>query len=1011
MVSSGSGETRVSAGRVRHVVALALGLGMSAGALANPQASEGPAQTAAPDSSRELEEVHITGSRVKRAVGFDAPNPLTVVSAETIEQLGQINVAETLNVIPQNTAFQSDTNIGIVGTANIGSTFANLRGLNPFYGTRTLTLVDSRRFVPTSDGGAVDLNMIPSMLVSRIETITGGASAAYGSDAVAGVVNVILDKSLVGIKSHLDFGQTFLGEGRSTHAALAAGFKFAGERGHVLLGGEYQDNGEIGDCAAVRTWCAQGYDIFVNSGIRARDSSGALVASGYNVPGSPTYGQPNYVIGPGSSQAFNVAQGVFRDLNPTPASLRYKRFNDAGTALLDMDPGLYVSNISIGPRQGGDGDSTYEDSALRAPIERYSIFGHASFNLTESMQASLEASLGGRDVTVAQQLTGPRSTYFITADNAYLPASVVALFPPGGQASLGKDLDGDFRSVNSADAETLRVVAGLNGEVFSDWSWDAYYQYGKNTRDQTVSNTRVNSFFQYALDAVRAPNGEIVCRAVLQGNPDAAGCVPMNLFGLHNLTPEAIGYAYRTTQENFEYEQNVVAASMNGDLFRGWGAGPIGAAIGAEYRTETGDVTHGDIPYYNQFAFTFGLDFGGDVDVLEGFAELNVPLLRDVPFARSLEVNGAVRKTRNSNEDAVTGESKDTNITSWKASAIWEPLTWMRLRSTRSRDIRAAGFRELYQKSVPTEPGSTSGRVNNPFNGNAVDPTPILGGGDFALTPEVADTTTAGIVFSPGGFAEGLRLSADWYQIEIDDAITSTNGQQLVDFCNQLGSFCDRITFASADRTDITFIKATQVNLSTFTSRGVDFEIDYVLPMERLFDGTDGQVNLRLLAAWNYDLIITSAPGAPVRNFAGQSGPNGAFGDFNSSPKWLLNSLVTYARGGFSTTVNVRHVGPGKLSMLRIGPDDPNYSPTLLNSISDNTVDSATYVTLAMSYAIPWNGSDSGVEVFGVINNLFDKDPPIAPGGGGGGGSNYPTNPVYFDTLGATFRLGLRATF
>jgi iron complex outermembrane receptor protein len=329
-------------------------------------------------------------------------------------------------------------------------------------------------------------------------------------------------------------------------------------------------------------------------------------------------------------------------------------------------------------------------------------------------------------------------------------------------------------------------------------------------------------------------------------------------------------------------------------------------------------------------------------------------------------------------------------------------VEWLRVRGTRSRDIRAAGFRELYQKSVPTEPGSTSGRVTNPWDSNATDATPILGGGDFALAPEVADTTTAGIVLSPGGFAEGLRFSADWFQIEINDAITSTNGQQLVDFCNLLGAFCDRISFDGADRRDITFIKATQVNLSTFTSRGVDFELDYRL---------NSFLSLRMLASWNYDLLIASAPGAPVRNFAGQTGPNPAFGDFNSSPKWLLNSMLTYTRGGFSTLVNLRYVDSGKLNILRIGPDDPGYSPDLLNSINDNTVASAYYVTLAMSYRVPWGGRDSGVEVFGVINNLFDKDPPIAPGGGGGGGSNYPTNPVFFDTLGAQFRFGLRALF
>ncbi len=157
-------------------------------------------RTAQAAEEETLEEVTVTGSRIRRD-GFEAPNPLTVIGIEQMEKLGQVNVPEALTSVPQNSAFQSETNVGIVPTANVGSSFANLRGLNPFYGTRTLTLVDSRRVVPTSDGGAVDLNIIPSAMIARVETITGGASAAYGSDAIAGVVNVILDTKFTGIKA------------------------------------------------------------------------------------------------------------------------------------------------------------------------------------------------------------------------------------------------------------------------------------------------------------------------------------------------------------------------------------------------------------------------------------------------------------------------------------------------------------------------------------------------------------------------------------------------------------------------------------------------------------------------------------------------------------------------------------------------------------------------------------------------------------------------------------------
>src|SRR5688500_11922714 len=159
-----------------------------------------------------LDEVTVTGSRIRRN-GFEAPNPLTVIGSEQMEQLGQVNVAEVLNSLPQNISVQSETNAGVFPTANVGSNFANLRGLNPVAGTRTLTLVDGRRFVPSSDGGAVDLNIIPSALIERIESVTGGASAAYGSDAVGGVVNVILDRNFTGVKAQSDVGQTFQGDG------------------------------------------------------------------------------------------------------------------------------------------------------------------------------------------------------------------------------------------------------------------------------------------------------------------------------------------------------------------------------------------------------------------------------------------------------------------------------------------------------------------------------------------------------------------------------------------------------------------------------------------------------------------------------------------------------------------------------------------------------------------------------------------------------------------------------
>jgi iron complex outermembrane receptor protein len=388
---------------------------------------------------------------------------------------------------------------------------------------------------------------------------------------------------------------------------------------------------------------------------------------------------------------------------------------------------------------------------------------------------------------------------------------------------------------------------------------------------------------------------------------------------------------------------------------------------------------------------------------------VNVPVFKDFALGDSLELNGAVRYTRNRAKDTITGETKTAEATSWKASGIYDIFGGLRARASRSRDIRAAGFRELFLKNVPTEAGSSQGIVDNPRIPGAPaggdDWTPILSGGSFALTPEKADTTTAGLVVSPG-FIPGLRVSVDWYQIKIGDAVTTLSGQRIVDFCDQFSLFCDRIT--SVSPTDISFVDARQVNLGRLTVRGLDIEADYQLPLSRLSSNLDGRLGVRVLGSHQYDFVIQPNPTVPSRDYAGQSGPVLDAGDFNPAPKWIWTSFLSYDNAGFNVTASVRSIGKGILNVERIGPEDPGYSPQAINSISTNRVKGATYVGLAMSYEIPLGTRDRNVELFGTVDNLFDRKPPVAPGGGGLGGSNYPTNPVYFDTFGSRYRMGLR---
>jgi len=978
-----------------------------------PALAQDQGQTA--DNDRVLEEIFVTGTRVRRT-GFDTPNPVTVLDSQYMENLGLVNISDVVAQIPQNQPYVTPTNIGL-GNFNVGANLANLRGLNPYYGTRTLVLVDGHRHVPSTNGGAVDLNLIPSLLVQRTETVTGGASAAYGTDAVAGVVNIILDKELEGIKAQVDYGQTFRGDGSDFHAAFAAGSGFADDRGHFVIGGEYEDSGQIDDCAKSRLWCAESWDDITNPG--------------YNDPSSPTYGEPNFVIAPNSRSDNQTFTGVFQQLG--------KQFNEEGTALLDYKRGKYSNPgtpfnppapfspgnfLPFQGASGGDGPSVYSSLKLKVPVERYTIFGHTDYELTDSINAFVEASYGKRSSVNVGWAFGP-GPVFISPDNAFLPPDVAALLAANPtMRQFNRSLVDQIRQTNDTSNETYRLAAGLDGDFNENWGWDVYYQYGHNSQSQRLQNNKVNQFFNWSLDAVFPYNvagdpssglntsAAPVCRVVRDGvDPTspladfAADCVPINLFGTSNITQEAIDYTHRTLMEDFGYTQHVAAANVQGNLFEGIGAGPIGLAAGAEYRRDTGNVTHGDLPYYDQFALSYQLDFAGKQETVEGYTELNVPLLKDLPAARYLEVDGAIRQTHTKSTNTLDGDSQSRDITTWKVSGIYDPFSWLRFRATRSRDIRVAGFRELYIRQNVTPPGTgLGGSVINRWTSDPADATSSLGGGNVNLLPEKANTWTVGLVLQPENVVSGLRFSADWYEIELNDAINSNVGNQtIIDQCWEFGQYCNRIEGTSDGAggfTDITFIDNTAANFAKIAVRGVDFEMDYNFGLDRFNDNLDGTLNLRGIAAYLYDFVVDT--GASSQDYAGQSGPLGAFVDYNPAPYWILNGWLTYSNDPFTFTVQTRYIGKGAYRRDWTGPQDPGYDPTLPNSVNDNRVPARLYVNLSTSYAIEF-GNDRQVEIFASIQNLLDKDPPIAPGGNGGA-----TNPVYFDVAGAAFRTGLR---
>jgi iron complex outermembrane recepter protein len=1007
---------------VRLAVAMACGTTMTA-----------TAQAAA--AEEELEEVTVTGSRLART-GYSTPTPVTVLSAEVLEQLNATNIGASVSQLPAFRASNTPTTNGF-GSFNVGAQIVNLRGLGV---NRNLVLVDGRRFAPVTREGTVDLNLIPSGLVERTEVITGGASAAYGSDAIAGAVNVILNKDLSGIKGQVDVGGSQEGDGTNYHLSLAGGADFAGGRGHFILGGEYDKQKGIGDCFT-REWC-QGGVVIANAGGGALNTPANTYPVNYRVDyGGGFYANPNGVIsGLNNTTAATAAiRSLLGTGGGTGANLLLGgvTFTDNGTPIPYILDRPSSGNTGIGRSVV----SPYTTTQLLVPVDRYTTYGHADFDFTDNLKGFIEGSYGHvKGSTLQSRYFGAPIPLFV--DNPYIPAVIRAALPgapapsatpsgtrPAAAATLfNLGVLGQRRGESTSEATTYRITFGLDGKFSDRWSWDAYYQYANTDRDQQVENNLVTgasrvinrpgsggvnnpgalAYWTWATDAVYNPadaalpagQRRIVCRATISPDPAlaaaAAGCVPVNPFGANNTSQSALDYVYRTLTENIGIKQHVVAANVQGQLADLW-AGPLTMAAGVEYRADSTELVHDTLS--NSFAYfqNFGADYNADQDVVEGYVEAELPLLRDTALARNVILNAAARKTQYKTAGFggfnQTASSNKFNTTAWKVGLIWEPAEWVRFRATRSQDIRAANFNELFQASA----SNFTAVVNRFVAGNPSEFPVGLAGGNPTLGPEQADTTTIGMVLQPKwGWTQRLRLSADYYDIQVNNYISTPGGaQNIVDRCffNQDPLTCPLIVFGPGNT--LAEVRNVNVNLQWLKTRGVDVEADYRLPLAEVSDAMSGDLSFRLLATRAFE-SATNLFGV-ITDRAGETGGAGV-------PSWLINLYTTYTQGPLSVTASMRHIPSGKFNRLFTGPDDASYNPALPNMINDNIVKRATYFNLNGSYNLRQSG-DTRLQVFASVNNLFDKAPPAAPS------LQYPTNPFYFDQVGRFYRAGVRFGF
>ncbi len=866
------------------------------------------------------EELTVTASRVART-GYTAPTPTTVLGQDDLKLGGATDIGQALFQLPSMRPTLSPA----VLTASIygGFATADLRGLGAF---RTLVLVDGKRQTPTSVQ-AYNLNQIPFSLVKRVEVVTGGASAAWGSDAVAGVVNIILDNELNGFHADVQHGFSSRDDGEETNASLAYGVRFASDRGHFMVGAEYVDNAGV----APRT---------------ARDYYGkwALVA---NPAFTPTNGQPQQIIA--SNVNFSVATlgGLI-----TSGPLAGTQFLDGGTTAPFQYGALRGATFMV----GGDPNAVQNDDylGLIAPVKRGNAYVRTTFDVTDNIKLTTDLLWAGSKSQTDFAPQNHLGNIVIRSDNAFLPASVRDQMSALGitQFNLGR-LDQDVGGpLNSPEYDTRQGTIGLSGGLGEQWRWDAYYSRGHGEFEDVLSNLQITSRFNSAIDTVLDAAGQPVCRSTL-ADP-ANGCVPFNPFGPDASSAAARRYVTGTARQHTDLDFDVAAVTLRGEPFGTW-AGRISIAAGIEWRRQKVDLAVDPLSAARSFTLINFAPLQGSVNVKEGFAEAVIPLAANLPLMKSLELNGAVR---------VSDYNFSGSITSWKAGLSYQLNDQLRLRGTRSRDIRAPNLTELFTQRVTgvvtiLDPSNNVQSVVNQFNR-----------GDTGLAPERADTNTVGLIYQPAWLGN-LRLSVDYYDIDVSGAITTLSAQDIVTRCSRgEQALCPLIERNGAGV--VTVVDAPYLNLSSFKTSGFDIELGYATPAP--FGGT---LDTRLLA--NNVRKLVSSNGATRVDLLGNLGAN-----ITGVPEWRFVASADYQVRNLGIKVRARYIGSG------------NYNRTL--SIDDNTVESTLYFDLGAEYRL---GSrvDNGAVIYVNVANLLDESPPRLP------------NAQIYDLMGRYYTLGIRVSY
>ena len=880
-----------------------------------------PAAEAAPAASDS--DIVITGSRIRRIDGETA-SPVFTFGAEQIKESGFATVGDVVRQLPNIAGggmSPADNSYGGTGRSDI-----SLRGLGA---DRTLILIDGVRFF------ARDVNALPANMIERVEVLKDGASAIYGSDAIAGVVNFITKKKASGVDLSAYYGISDKGDAPSLNLQGSIAHSF--DHGSIIIGGTYMKQDAILQTA--RDWAATPYAL----------TNGQLVFAGS--PATPT---GRFTVSRSAATAANPALNCTNPGNVSASAVFITRANGAaGTSAGDF-------RCFVG---AGAVNNTWNDrveTQLLTPQERYSLFGSGTYELTDnlSLYASGFYTRTKSDSTLA-------SDYFQT--QAYgVTISGRSIYNPFGVdiPDVRLRLVNNGQRIRSYDRDDAQFSTGLKGKI-GDFDWDVNYSYA----DQRIAGVRTGSIYLPAMQNAIGPSFYDAGGVARCGVPGAviANCTPINVFS--EIPVGALTAISPAMHSNWKGSQHDVLANVTGTLIT-LPAGPVGIAIGGEYRKLSSEYAPDYLLANKLMDVQYETAVKGSYNVKEIYGEINIPLLRDAPLIKSLDVNAGVR---------YSDYSTFGGTTNYKVGAEYRPVSDLLIRGTYARVFRSPTIEDLYSGQygdTPTitdpcnAPAAGTGRcsaVPAGFIGDRQPPT--TNGGNPNLNPETGNTLTAGAVYSPS-FLRRLTLSADYWQYDIKQAIGAPGAQTVLDLCyrQNIAQYCAMVSRNSLGQ--ITNINNLRENIGGIRTAGVDVSAKYTQPTDigtfRLsFDGTYTD---------SYRSTAISAQPSTAIDYAGYFRDSTAGGQGNFA-KYRTLTMVNFDAGGFKLMARHRFISGVDVRNLDTAAGTAcagTEAKTVTTAGGPVTckyhIGAANYLDLSAGYDF-----EQGVTMTLGVNNLLDR--------------------------------------